>query len=110
MKFLETYIWHSRVSVKLCKELEIQFFGLGWEKNYKQSLLCKKCREYEEAETKEPLIVTPIPSYRFQVVSADFFTLEDCDYFLVVGYLSKIPVIKCHKQTTVAAQVISCWG
>lgn len=73
-------------------------------------LSCEPCREFEKTERREPLISFPIPQYPFQVVGADLFTVGGIDYLLVVDYLSKFPVVKCLKQSIVAAQVISSLG
>ena len=49
---------------------------------------CETCREYEHAQSKEPLMSHEIPSRPWQKVGADLLTLNGKDYLITVDYYS----------------------
>ena len=52
-------------------------------------LNCDICLDHRDSNAKEPLVPHEIPSYSWQVVGTDLFTLDDKDYVVVVDYLSR---------------------
>ena len=72
---------------------------------------CSTCAKYSRRQQKEPLISTEIPSRPWQILSCDFFHLDDADYLVTVDHYSDyfevdrvrslqasevIPKLKCH--------------
>ena len=66
---------------------------------------CRQCAR-ESQPRREPLIITPLPDYPWQMIAVDLFEFEACHYLLVVDYFSRYP--ECVKLThTTSAHVIS---
>ena len=66
---------------------------------------CRVCAE-QAVNKREPLIVTPLSDYPWQMAGADLFELDKCQYLLVVDYFSRYPeVVKLTSTTSV--QVIA---
>ena len=63
---------------------------------------CKECAQ-EATKRKEPLVVTPLPDYPWQLVGADLFELNKDQYLLVVDYFSRYPEVIKLTSTTSAA-------
>ena len=53
---------------------------------------CKICAK-ESRQGKEPLIMTQLPKYPWQVVGTDLFELNKSNYLLVVDYFSWYPEV-----------------
>ena len=49
---------------------------------------CEVCAK-DAAKKREPLIVTPLPDYPWQLVGVDLFELDNTQYLLAVDYFSK---------------------
>ena len=49
---------------------------------------CTTCQEYKPAQKKEPMIITPIPNNRWQIVSSDLFSLNNKNYLITVDHFS----------------------
>jgi transposase InsO family protein len=65
---------------------------------------CKECAK-ETSKRKEPLIITPLPEYPWQMVGADLFELNKDQYLLIVDYFSRYPEVIKLSSTTSAAVV-----
>ena len=65
---------------------------------------CKECAK-EVPKRKEPLIVTPLPDYPWQMVGVDLFELNKDHYLLLVNYYSRYPEVIKLSTTTSAAVV-----
>ena len=66
---------------------------------------CGECAK-EASKKREPLIVTPLPDYPWQMVGVDLFELNKVNYVLLVDYFSRYPeVVKL--STTTSNAVIS---
>ena len=50
---------------------------------------CNACLENQKKQTMEPLIVSQIPNYPFEVVEADLFYWNSQDFLLIVDYYSR---------------------
>ena len=57
------------------------------------------------SKRKEPLIITPLPDYLWQMVGVDLFELEKDQYLLIVDYFSHYPEVFKLSSTTSAAVV-----
>ena len=53
---------------------------------------CVECAK-NFTPAKEPLIVTRLPDYPWQVVGTDLFELEGKHYLLTVDYFSRYPEV-----------------
>lgn len=49
---------------------------------------CSVCQKTQRKNPKEPLILKCIPSYPFEIVATDIFTLKNVDYLLIVDSYS----------------------
>jgi len=49
------------------------------------------CNMYSSANQKEPLLQHSVPMHPWQTVGADYFTISNQDYVLIVDYFSKYP-------------------
>ncbi|MCG8623276.1 MAG: transposase family protein [Proteobacteria bacterium] len=68
------------------------------------------CKTVENVQnslgTREPLIMTPLPEYPWQLVGTVLFELDKCQYLLVVDYFSMYPEVVKLSSTT-SNQVIA---
>ncbi len=53
----------------------------------------------------EPLIVTQLPEYPWQVVGTDLFELDSQHYLLIVDYFSRYPEVLALQSTTSTATI-----
>ena len=65
---------------------------------------CKECAK-EAPKKREPLIVTPLPDYPWQMVGVDLFESNKDHYLLIVDYFSRYPEVIQLTSTTSAAVV-----
>ena len=65
---------------------------------------CKECTK-EAPKRKEPLIITPLPKYPWQMVGVDLFELNKDHYILMVDYFSRYPEAIKLSSTTSAAVI-----
>ena len=65
---------------------------------------CKECTK-EAPKRKEPLIITPLPEYPWQMVGVDLFELNKDHYILMVDYFSRYPEAIKLSSTTSAAVI-----
>ena len=66
---------------------------------------CPVCAQDTEPQ-KEPLIMTPLPDYPWQMVGSDLFRIHNDHYLLTVDYFSRYPELT-RLSTTISAAVIS---
>ena len=64
---------------------------------------CSECAR-EATPRREPLLVTPLPEYPWQVIGTDLFELKGEQYLIVVDYFSRYPEIA--KLSTTTSSVI----
>ena len=64
---------------------------------------CSVCAR-EAAPKREPLIISPLPDYPWQVIGTDLFELKGASYLLVVDYFSRYPEIA--KLTSTTSQAV----
>ena len=60
---------------------------------------CPECAR-DARPAREPLIPTSLPSYPWQKVAADIFTLKGQEYLVIVDYFSRYPEVQKLKSTT----------
>ena len=60
---------------------------------------CPECAR-DAKPAREPLIPTSLPSYPWQKVAADIFTLKGQEYLVIVDYFSRYPEVQKLKSTT----------
>ena len=60
---------------------------------------CPECAR-DAKPAREPLILTSLPSYPWQKVAADIFTLNGQEYLVIVDYFSRYPEVQKLKSTT----------
>ena len=65
---------------------------------------CRYCNEISPSQPREPLILTPQPSYPFQHICADFFHVAGDTYISVVDRFSGWPIIHCYGRQHVTAE------
>lgn len=61
---------------------------------------CNVCQKHQKSNTKEPMIVKPIPSKPWEIVASDIFTFARDDYLLIVDSYSGFFEIKKLKDNT----------
>ena len=54
---------------------------------------CDKCQESRPSQTAEPMVEEPIPERIFQDVSADYFSIGQKEFLIIVDRLSNWPVV-----------------
>ena len=65
---------------------------------------CKVCAR-DAKPNKEPLIVTTLPDYPWQVVGTDLFEMDGTNYLLTVDYYSRFPEVTKLASTTSGAVI-----
>ena len=65
---------------------------------------CPVCAK-EATPRKEPLMITPLPDYPWQVIGTVLFELKGVTYLLVVDYFSRYPEIAKLTSTTSLAMI-----
>ena len=65
---------------------------------------CPVCAK-EATPRKEPLLISPLPDYPWQVIGTDLFELKGVTYLLVVDYFSRFPEIAKLTSTTSLAVI-----
>ncbi len=81
--------------------------------NYQISQVIQNCSVCAKSYSPrpEPLIVTQLPEYRWQVVGTDLFELDGQHYLLIVDYFSRYPeVLALQSTTSTATSVFSRHG
>lgn len=69
-------------------------------------LTCTTCLTHRNSKPREPLNMTEVPEYPWQVVATDLFTWEDQDFLVVVDYYSRyFEIFKL--QNTTSQSIIS---
>ena len=64
---------------------------------------CPECIQ-KVRQPREPLLITPLPDYPWQMVGTDLFELKKVHYVIVIDYFSRYPeVIKLTSTTSSAA-------
>ena len=77
------FVWWPRVSQEVRQTVE----------------KCRECAK-EASKKREPLIVTPLQDYPWQMVGVDLFELNKVNYVLLVDYFSRYPeVIKLPRNS-----------
>ncbi|CAB4009628.1 Transposon Ty3-G Gag-Pol poly [Paramuricea clavata] len=62
---------------------------------------CTVCLEHRKESTKEPMIPFRVPTFPWEVVATDLFSLDNLDYLLIVDYLSRyFEVVKLPDTTS----------
>ncbi|XP_062591098.1 uncharacterized protein K02A2.6-like [Saccostrea cucullata] len=64
------------------------------------TLTCPTCLTHRNSKPKEPLKLTDVPDYPWQVVATDLFTWDDQDFLIVVDYYSRFFEVFKLKSTT----------
>ena len=65
---------------------------------------CTICLQYRNSNKKEPLISHDVPSYAWQVVATDIFTLNQENYIVIVDYYSRF--FEVEKLSTMSSQSV----
>ena len=65
---------------------------------------CTECAK-NSTQSREPLIVSKLPDYPWQVVGTDLFELNGKNYLLTVDYFSRYPEVHELKSTTSASVI-----
>ena len=60
---------------------------------------CPECAR-DAKPAREPLILTSLPSYPWQKVAVDLFTLNGQEYLVIVDYFSRYPALQKLKWMT----------
>jgi len=68
---------------------------------------CEPCCTVERSGKAEPLIAMPIPSFPYQTIGIDLFTIEAQNFVLVIDYLTKWPVVKWLDHDATSKSVIN---
>ena len=68
--------------------------------------LCPTCAK-DASQRREPLKVSPLPEYPWQVIGTDLFEFRGEHYILVVDYFSRYPEIIKLRTTTSAAIIVA---
>ena len=101
------HLGHMGVEKTLSRARDIVF----WPKMSSQItdliLNCDICLDHRDSNAKEPLVPHEIPSYPWQVVGTDLFTLDDKDYVVVVDYFSRYFEV-ARLPSTLSSTVIRC--
>ena len=68
---------------------------------------CKECIENAPSNTKEELIVSPVPEYPFQDVSSDLFSLDGHHYLIYVDRLTAWVELAYFNKDPASSDIIS---
>jgi len=63
------------------------------------------CQSFQRTQQREPLTPNPVPDRVWQNVSADIFTLDGKDYFIVTVYYSHISEIVALENKTASCVI-----
>ena len=64
---------------------------------------CPLCQEFQEANTKEPMIPTEVPDGPWKVLGTDLFEIKGRMFIIVSDYYSKFPLVKELSSATSAS-------
>ena len=67
--------------------------------------ICGACREFENAQTKCPMVITEVPSQPWHTVGADLFQFKGRWYLLLTDVYSKAPFVRPLANTGAYASV-----
>ena len=87
-EWVASSVWWSGVTQQVRQEVE----------------QCKECAK-EASKKKEPLIITPLPNYPWQMVGVDLFELNKDYYLLIVDYILRYLEVIEPTSTTSSAVV-----
>ena len=68
---------------------------------------CKPCNEMAPSQPKEPLIQTTSPSYPFQLICMDYFSIGHYSYLVVVDRFTGWPMLYYFRSEATARELIS---
>ncbi|XP_062616020.1 uncharacterized protein K02A2.6-like [Saccostrea cucullata] len=74
-------------------------------KDYVQQ--CSICNEFQSKQTKEPLMIHPIPKLPWSKIGTDLFSIRDKDYLITVDYYSDFWELN-ELSSTSADTIIKC--
>ncbi|XP_062619903.1 uncharacterized protein K02A2.6-like [Saccostrea cucullata] len=74
-------------------------------KDYVQQ--CSICNEFQSKQTKEPLMIHPIPKLPWSKIGTDLFSIGDKDYLITVDYYSDFWELN-ELSSTSADTIIKC--
>ena len=66
---------------------------------------CGACREFENAQTKCPMVITEVPSEPWHTVGADLFQFKGMWYLILTDVYSKAPFVRPLANTDAYATV-----
>ena len=67
---------------------------------------CETCRTYETAPQKESLMSHEVPSWPWEKVEVDLFTLDNKDYLIAVDYYSNFWKVDRLTNTKIATVIL----
>ncbi len=98
-------------NLRLCRDI---VFWLGMRADIVSVCdLCTKCTQFKPQHPREPMASCPVPTYPWQFVSQDLFSLSDTTYLATVNHYSDFLEIDKLDNTwasTVAAKTEAQWA
>lgn len=95
-------------SIISCKKIiQDSFYYPGVSSDIEKIVLnCTICQQYSKSNQRQPLSPHPIPSLPWEKISADFMTINQLDFLVIVDYLSKYAIVNKLTSKT-ASSIIS---
>ena len=96
---------HQRVDASLRKARDSVYWPQMVNDIKNITATCDTCLKFQPAQQQETMHSQPIPKYRFEVTSADLFTLDKEDYSIIVDNFSKYWEVTKLSETTSEAVI-----